>query len=73
MDPQLHRYDLDDLYLMFAITVDSYEVGQIAAYDGSGHGLEVPHRITGGGARTGFVFKGATTRQLTRWNPPETN
>jgi hypothetical protein len=53
MNPVYYQGDL-----VFVIKTDSYEVGQIAAYHGSSPGLEVLHRIIGGNAKTGYVFKG---------------
>ncbi|MCM4076973.1 DUF5305 family protein [Paractinoplanes hotanensis] len=49
-------YYQDDLVVI--LKADSYRVGQIAAYPGSGADLEVLHRIIGGSASSGFVFQG---------------
>ncbi|WP_145830961.1 DUF5305 family protein [Actinoplanes teichomyceticus] len=52
MEPTYRAGDLAVL-----LRADSYEVGQIAAYHGSG-GVETLHRIIGGDAETGYVFQG---------------
>ncbi|MFC4065588.1 S24 family peptidase [Actinoplanes subglobosus] len=52
MNPVYYEGDL-----VFVRKSESYEVGQIAAYHGVG-GVQVLHRIIGGDARNGFVFKG---------------
>lgn len=51
MNPVYYQNDL-----VFVVKPDSYEIGQIAAYHGSG--FEVLHRIIGGDATTGYIFKG---------------
>jgi hypothetical protein len=53
-------YYQDDLVIL--VKQGSYEVGQIAAY----HGVreEVLHRITGGNATRGFVFKGDNNQSI---------
>ncbi|WP_229829884.1 DUF5305 family protein [Actinoplanes ianthinogenes] len=48
---------------------DSYEVGQIAAYHGGGGRVEVLHRIIGGNAVTGYVFKGDNNPNIDGVNP----
>ncbi|WIM97160.1 DUF5305 family protein [Actinoplanes oblitus] len=53
MQPLYHAGDL-----VFLTKVDSYEVGQIAAYHSASADVEVLHRIIGGDAESGFVFQG---------------
>ncbi|BBH66038.1 hypothetical protein ACTI_27230 [Actinoplanes sp. OR16] len=48
---------------------DSYEVGQIAAYYGAGGRTKVLHRIIGGDAQTGWVFKGDNNQSVDRDTP----
>lgn len=53
MNPVYYQGDL-----VFVTKADTYHVGEIAAYHGSGTGIEVLHRIIGGDATHGYVFKG---------------
>jgi signal peptidase I len=53
MNPVYHAGDL-----VIVTRADSYEIGQIAAYYGADGKVEVLHRIIGGDAEGGFVFKG---------------
>jgi signal peptidase I len=55
--------------LVIIIKADSYETGQIAAYHGSRTGLKVLHRIIGGNAETGYIFKGDNNPQLDLQHP----
>jgi signal peptidase I len=43
---------------------DSYQVGQIVAYHGTQPGQKVLHRIIGGDATSGFVFKGDNNKSI---------
>jgi hypothetical protein len=54
-------YYADDL--VFVVKDETYDVGQIAAYHGPG-GVKVLHRIIGGDAQNGFVFKGDNNQSL---------
>lgn len=53
MNPVYYRGDL-----VLVWREDSYQVGQIVAYHGTKPGQKVLHRIIGGDAASGFVFKG---------------
>ena len=59
MNPVYHQGDL-----VFVVKVDSYQVGQIAAYHGSSPGQKVLHRIISGDDLTGFTFKGDNNKSI---------
>ncbi|BEL09964.1 hypothetical protein Q0Z83_081550 [Actinoplanes sichuanensis] len=63
MQPTYHAGDL-----VILLKFDSYEVGQIAAYDGT-DGVEVLHRIIGGSADTGFVLQGDNNKSIDHAQP----
>jgi hypothetical protein len=60
-------YYQDDL--VFTVKADSYRVGQIAAYHGSQPGQKILHRIIGGDATGGFVFKGDNNESIDPLKP----
>ncbi|MFI6076975.1 signal peptidase I [Actinoplanes sp. NPDC051343] len=55
--------------LVFVVKEDSYQVGQIVAYHGTQPGQKVLHRIIGGDAATGFVFKGDNNQSVDPVHP----
>ncbi|WP_248293670.1 DUF5305 family protein [Actinoplanes sp. TBRC 11911] len=57
MNPVYYQGDL-----VLVVKSRTYEVGQIAAYHGKGE--EVLHRIIGGDAATGYVFKGDNNQSI---------
>jgi len=67
-----HGVSMNPVYyandLVFVVKSDSYEVGEIAAYR-SRSGVEVLHRIVGGNATSGYVFKGDNNPSTDPENP----
>jgi signal peptidase I len=59
MNPVYYRGDL-----VLVWREDSYQVGQIVAYHGTKPGQKVLHRIIGGDATSGFVFKGDNNQSI---------
>lgn len=59
MNPVYYQNDL-----VIVAKVDSYHVGQIAAYHGESPGQRVLHRIIGGNGSTGFVMKGDNNQSI---------
>jgi signal peptidase I len=59
MNPVYYRGDL-----VLVWREDSYQVGQIVAYHGTKPGQKVLHRIIGGDAGSGFVFKGDNNESI---------
>jgi signal peptidase I len=59
MNPVYYRGDL-----VFVMKENSYQVGQIVAYHGIQPGQKVLHRIVGGDATSGFIFKGDNNQSI---------
>jgi signal peptidase I len=64
MNPVYYQGDL-----VFLVKADSYEVGEIAAYHGSGPGQKVLHRIIEGDDAVGFTFKGDNNESIDPLKP----
>ncbi|GAA4597359.1 signal peptidase I [Actinoplanes octamycinicus] len=64
MEPVYHAGDL-----VIVAKSKTYEVGDIAAYYGAGGQVQILHRIIGGNAETGFVFKGDNKESVDGDNP----
>jgi signal peptidase I len=64
MNPVYYRGDL-----VLVWREDSYRVGQIVAYHGTRPGQKVLHRIIGGDAASGFVFKGDNNQSVDPTKP----
>src|SRR3954451_11351891 len=63
-------YYQDDLVVV--VKSDSYQVGQVAAYHGSGPGVKVLHRIIGGDETSGYIFKGDNNQSIDVVKPQPT-
>jgi signal peptidase I len=59
MNPVYYQNDL-----VLVVKKDSYQVGQIVAYHGTQPGQKVLHRIVGGDATSGFIFKGDNNQSI---------
>jgi signal peptidase I len=64
MNPLYHQGDL-----VIVVKEGSYQVGQIVAYHGTGPGQKVLHRIIGGDAASGFIFKGDNNKSIDPLRP----
>ncbi len=66
MNPVYYQGDL-----VIVLKHDSYQIGQIVAYRGTQPGQKVLHRIIGGDAVHGFVFKGDNNQSIDPLHPTE--
>src|SRR5664280_626395 len=64
MNPVYYQGDL-----VIVAKADSYQIGEIAAYPMPGKDFVALHRIIGGDATNGFVFKGDNNQSIDPYHP----